>query len=116
MTWISLSGLMLIGCLHCNGTYAEKAEVFMRIVQPSMAQHILVVDKELRMAIFFLTNLATVLSYMQHKVARDGRDQDEFDINFFNRKIAAYEVVFEAVTDQFLNDMFGLYANQVTRE
>jgi len=37
-------------------------------------------------------------------------------LNYFNRKISLYEVVFEAVTDQFIEDMFGPYANQVSRE
>ena len=53
---------------------------------------------------------------MQKKVARDGRECDQFDINFFTRKISAYEVVFESVTAQFIDDVYGPYANQVSRQ
>ena len=74
--WISLSALMLIGLLNCEGTQTEKAQVFLRIVQPEYTRQILVIDREVHLAVFFLTNLATVLLYMQKKVARDGRECD----------------------------------------
>ena len=81
-----------------------------------MLARILAADKDIRMSLFFLTNLATILLYMQVKVARKGRSSDDFDIEFFKKKMSMYEVVFEAITEQFNNDMFGPYANAVQRE
>ena len=50
------------------------------------------------MALFFITNLATILLYMRAKVSRDGSENPRaFDIEFFKKKMASYEVVFEAV-------------------
>ena len=64
-----------------------------------MTEKITVIDKDIRMAIFFMTNLSTVLLFMCAKVARKGREKKTFDLNYFNRKISLYEIVFEAVTD-----------------
>ena len=81
-----------------------------------MTPKLLVTDPDIRMAIFFMTNFATVMLYMQEKIGPRGRDLENFDVSFFSRKISAYELVFEAVTEEFINDMFGPYANQVTRQ
>lgn len=64
-TWISVNALLLIGCLKCSGLDSQKAEVFYRVVQPEMTDRILIFDKDIRMAIFFLTCRATILEYMQ---------------------------------------------------
>ena len=34
--WLSVTALLLIGCLNCPGSDLEKAEVFLRVVQPEM--------------------------------------------------------------------------------
>ena len=62
--WISVNALILIGCLQCIGSDKHKADVFYRVVQPEMTHHVLVFDKDIRMAIFFMTNLATILRFM----------------------------------------------------
>lgn len=62
--WINVNALLLIGCLRCSGTDSQKGEVFYRIVQPEMTHRVLVFDKDIKMAIFFLTNLATILEQM----------------------------------------------------
>ena len=53
--WLSVNALILIGCLKCRGKDSEKAHVFYRVVSPEMTDRILVFDKDIRMAIFFLT-------------------------------------------------------------
>ena len=65
LVWISVNALILIGILKCQGTDSEKASVFYRVVAPEMSHRVLVFDKDIRMSIFFLTNLTTILEFMQ---------------------------------------------------
>ena len=68
------------------------------------------------MALFFITNLATILLYMRTKVSRDGSENlRAYDIEFFKKKMASYEVVFEAVLAQFNDSMFGSHQNSVSK-
>ena len=64
-TWISVNALILIGCLKCKGTDHQKSEVFYRVVQPEMTTRVLCFDRDIKMSVFFLTNMATVLEFMQ---------------------------------------------------
>ncbi len=116
--WISINALILIGCLKCAGRDSQKADVFYRVVQPEMTTRVLVYDKDIRMSIFFLTNLATILEFMQKRMI--WRSQERFDgrpdIDLYKRKMDEYEIVFDAVIEDFNNSMFGIYANSVTRE
>ena len=112
--WISINALVLIGCLKCSGMDSQKAEVFYRVVQPEMGNRVLIFDKDIRMSIFFLTNLATILELMQRNLRKRG--DHEIDYMYYKRKMDAYEKVFQAVTDDFNDSMFGQYANSVTRK
>ena len=90
--WISINALVLIGCLKCSGRDSQKAEVFYRVVQPEMGNRVLIFDKDIRMSIFFLTNLATILEFMQRNLRKRG--DHEIDYAYYKRKMDAYEKVF----------------------
>ena len=82
-----------------------------------MLPRIYVTNQDIRMALFYMTNLATILLYMEQKVSRDGSAHPHtFDIDFFKKKMFTYEVVFEAVLAKFNESMFGDHANSVTRQ
>ena len=70
--WISINALVLIGCINCEGRDYEKAQVFYRVVQPAMLPRIFVTNQDIRMALFFVTNLSTILHYMSKKVSKEG--------------------------------------------
>lgn len=72
--WISVNALVLLGCLNCTGSDKDKAEVFLRVVAPEMGMRILVSDNDIRLAIFFLTNLSTILLHMTTKQVRETLD------------------------------------------
>ena len=65
--WVSINALVLIGCLKCSGSDSQKAEVFYRVVQPEMTDRILIFDRDIRLAVFFLTCLVTILEFMQRR-------------------------------------------------
>ena len=69
--WISVNALVLIGILKCKGTDSQKAAVFYRVVQPEMTNRILIKDKDIRMSMFFLTNLTTILEFMQLNMVKN---------------------------------------------
>ena len=110
-TWINVNALILIGCLKCSGTDSQKAEVFYRVIQPEMSDRILVFDKDIRMAIFFLTNLATILEQMQKE-----QMYKNVSIGEYKKKMDHYEGVFDAVISDFNDSMFGFYSNSVNRK
>ena len=115
--WISINALVLIGCINCAGSDCEKSEVLYRVVQPEMLARIFVINEDIRMTIFYMTNLATILRYMKNKICREGsKNPKKFDVEFFKKKMISYEVVFEAVLEEFTHNMFGAHANTVTRE
>lgn len=80
-----------------------------------MLQRILIVDKDIRQSLFFLSNLATILHYMRLKMDKTGLNIQEFDFDFFKRKMLAYEVVYESLIENFDIDMFGEYSNSAPR-
>ena len=115
-SWISINALILIGCLKCSGKDSQKAEAFYRVVQPEMGDRVLIFDKDIRMCIFFLCNLATILEFMQRNLRRDITGSNMIDVEYYRKKMDAYERVFDAVIDDFNNSMFGPFANSVTRK
>ena len=40
---------------------------------------------------------------------------EAFNLEFYKEKMNDYEVVFDAVAEEFSNDMFGPFSNSVTR-
>ena len=98
------------------GTDHEKAEVFLRIVQPEMTKRVLVQDKDIRMAVFFLTNASTILLYMTSKEVRAENGLDDASNRFLKTKMSEYEVVYQSIIDNFTLDMFGEFSNSVSRE
>ena len=62
--WINICALLLYGILKCKGSDTDNAEVFHRVVCPEMPSRILVLDKDIRMAVFFMTNLSTIFHVM----------------------------------------------------
>jgi len=105
--------LILIGCLKCAGYDSQKADVFFRVIQPEMSDKITIYDKDIRMAIFFLTNLATILEQMQ----KEQMDKDKVvSIEAYMKKMDHYEGVFDAVINDFNDNMFGVYSNSVNRK
>ena len=109
--WISVNALILIGCLKCSGSDKQKGDVFYRVVQPEMGNRVLCQDRDIRMAIFFLTNLATILEYMQHRIT----PTSIIDVEYYKTKMNNYEVVFDAVIEDFINSMFGQFSNSVSK-
>ena len=78
-----------------------------------MSDRILVFDKDIRMAIFFLTNLATILEQMQ----KEQMDKTKVVVNKdYKLKMDHYEGVFDAVIADFNDSMFGIYSNSVNRK
>ena len=78
-----------------------------------MSDRILVFDKDIRMAIFFLTNLATILEQMQ----KEQMDPSKVvRIKDYKLKMDHYEGVFDAVINDFNDNMFGVYSNSVNRK
>lgn len=63
--WINICALLLYGILNCSSTDAQNAQVFFRIIEPSLPNEISCTDKDIRMSLFFMTNLATILFAMQ---------------------------------------------------
>ena len=114
--WISVTALILIGCLKCSGLDSQKAEVFYRVVQPEMSDRVLVFDQDIRIAIFFLTNRATILEFMQRTMIKKSHNLANFDFEPYKIKMDAYEEVFDAVFEDFTNSMFGLYSNSVNKD
>ena len=92
---------MLYGCLNCSGTDSEKAEVFHRVVQPELQHRVVIADKDIRMSVFFLTNISTVLLYMTEREVRAAEQNQQFDFQFLRQKMSMYEVVFQSVIDGF---------------
>ena len=80
-----------------------------------MGNRVLIFDKDIRMCIFFLCNLATILEFMQRNMRINGTSKP-LDIDYYKDKMDAYELVFDAVIDDFNNSMFGQYANSVKRD
>jgi len=75
----------LIGCLKCGGKDSEKADAFYRVVQPEMGERVLIFDKDIKMCIFFLVNLATILELMQRNLGRDS--SITLDVAYYARKM-----------------------------
>lgn len=80
-----------------------------------MGNRVLIFDKDIRMCIFFLCNLATILEFMQRNMRIKGTSKP-LDIDYYKDKMDAYELVFDAVIDDFNDSMFGQYANSVKRD
>ena len=79
-----------------------------------MTDRILYRDKDIRMGIFFLTNLATILERMQRDLANKNTNMTA-DWTYYEKKMDEYEKVFDTVAERdFNNDMFGEYANSVS--
>ena len=81
-----------------------------------MSDRVLVFDQDIRMAIFFLTNRATILEFMQKSMIKKSHDLASFDFEPYKVKMDAYEEVFDAVFEDFSNSMFGLYSNSVNKD
>lgn len=84
-----------------------------------MTRRILIQDKDIRMAVFFMTNISTILLYLTTKQVRDSLDDQEkkkFNSKFLKTKMSEYEVVYQSIIDSFNIDMFGHFSNSVTRE
>ena len=79
-----------------------------------MTDRVLVFDRDIRMAIFFLTNLATILRFMQLNILKMGETLETVDLEVYKEKMDSYEEVFDAVIEDFNNSMFGYYSNSVT--
>ena len=56
-----------------------------------MTHHVLVFDKDIRMAIFFLTNLATILRFMQLNILKMGESIQNIDLEIYKEKMNNYE-------------------------
>lgn len=80
-----------------------------------MGNRVLIFDKDIRMCIFFLCNLATILEFMQRNMRINGTSKP-LDIDYYKDKMDAYELVFDAVIDDFNDSMFGQYANSIKRD
>ena len=81
-----------------------------------MTHRVLVFDNDIRMAIFFLTNLATILRFMQLNILKMGESIQNIDLEIYKEKMNNYEEVFDAVIEDFNNSMFGYYSNSVSRK
>ena len=81
-----------------------------------MRPRVVVNDKDTRLALFFITLLATILDLMKKDMLRQkkkGRSMEKFDFEPYEKKMYAYESVYDAIIDAFINDIFGLYSNSI---
>lgn len=116
-SWFSVNALVLFGILKCSGSDSQKAQAFYRVIQPEFTHLVLVYDKDIKMAVFFLTSLATILESAQIQLAKSGATQYEPMIDTtFKLLMHKYEKTFDLVSEDFNNSMFGLYSNSVTRK
>lgn len=84
-----------------------------------MLNRVYVVNKDYRGALFFISLLSTILYTMEAdmiKFKKKGRNVDEFDFEPYEEKMYAYETVYDAIIEEFTNDVFGLYSNSVESE
>ena len=105
-----------MGIVYCSGSDAENSEVFYRVIQPECSKRVLAVDKDYRLALFFITNLATILTLMQKNMLREkkkGKSPEQFNMRVYEDKMQAYETVFDAIIEEFSCDVFGLYSNTI---
>ena len=115
--WINVSALILIGIVYCQGSDTENAEVFYRVIQPEMRKRVFVLDKDYRLALFFISLLSTILNLMQRDMVRHkqkGRPAETFNFEAYEKKMYAYETVYDAIIEEFSNDVFGLYSNTIS--
>ena len=80
-----------------------------------MGDRVLVFDKDIKMAVFFLTSLATVLESAQIDLAKQGQSDENFDDQKYKEQLDKHEQVFDMVSEDFNNSMFGQYSNSVSR-
>lgn len=86
----------------------------MRVVEPELSRKIFVTDPQIRMAVFFLTQMATILTELQLDLVRGTwKNKVSVDYDLYADKIERYEVVFDEVLATFEDDMFGVYSNSV---
>ena len=79
-----------MGCLNCAGSDGQLADVFYRVVQPESLPRVLQTDKDIQIAIFFLTSLSTILNYMLTQITAESTP----DVEYFSGKMEQYEVVY----------------------
>ena len=79
-----------------------------------MTSRVIITDKDIRMSIFFLTNLTTILEFMQINMVKN--EDESIDLDYYKNKMLDYETVFDSVIEEFNDSMFGFYANSTTRD
>ena len=84
-----------------------------------MRPRVVVNDKDTRLALFFITLLATILDLMKKDMMRrkkKGKSMENFDFEYYENKMYAYESVYDSIIDAFINDVFGLYSNSISSD
>ena len=82
-----------------------------------MCPRVVANDKDTRMALFFITLLATILDLMKKDMLQQkkkGRTMEKFDFEYYEKKMYSYESVYDAIIDAFINDVYGLYSNSIS--
>ena len=115
---ISINSLLLLGIIRCTGSYTDKAKVFQRVVAPEGQRQVLIKDKDIKQAVYFLTSMATILQQMQNEMIMEEtpKTKDEFDYKVWEEKIREYKMAFKQVYAEFNQDIFGDYANSCSQE
>ena len=116
--WVNERALIALGILVCDGTYAQKANIFYRLVTPKSEWQISATDKNLRLLLFFMINTACIVNQLSH--GSEGEEISAFwtpeDVDIYQAFTEDLSIVFNAIIDEFFRDIFQDDGNTVTRE
>ena len=59
-----------MGIVNCSGVDTQNAEVFYRVVQPGYQQRVMMLDKDIRMSLFFMLLDSTILTLLQKNMIK----------------------------------------------
>jgi len=71
-------------------------------------------DKDLRRAIYFMISLATVIEEMTQDLIKGS--EMHIDYEKYEKKIARHETTYDNLFENFVDDVFGEFANRAERE
>ena len=111
---ISIDALILLALVQCSGSYAQKAEVFYRVISPDMQGTISVTDKDLKMALTFLINISTIFEEMTREMMKQPQMGMNYEI--YQQKIRRYKPTYDGMLEDFYDSNFGEYNNRSSRE
>lgn len=85
-----------------------------------MGSHVLCMDKDIRLCIFMLCNMSTILNWMKtdmfkrvNRTTFFDDEPDEVNYSRYSDKMVDYAPVFDQVVNDFVDEIFGEFANRI---